>query len=243
MVPGSGSRAATRRGGLCSALVDADKAAAGQLLALQGMAQILGRGTGGQSQRRRGGEYPEEVPVRTVTDRRHGAAVALLAEVVAALNGRGRALALSQSGRGRLDVGEHPVGERATGGVGILAEDGQFHSFLRHPGPLQSRGQIVVVLGVAGRDRLVVAEGGAAQLDAGHRQCSNSPSAAGSMNSSNVTPLPSSRRCLQASRHALPPRRPPKTTTATPTWALTNVAPRRPACQSISRSRCATTLL
>src|SRR5215212_392647 len=121
MLPGSGSRAATRRGGLCSALVDADKAAAGQLLALQGMAQILGRGTGGQSQRRRGGEYPEEVPVGTVPDRRKGAAVAFLAEVVAALDGRGRALAFRQPGCGRLQAGEHPVGEGAPWGVGVLA--------------------------------------------------------------------------------------------------------------------------
>src|SRR5512132_2682466 len=102
MVPGSGSRAATCSGGLCSALVDADKGAAGQLLALQGMAQILGRGTGGQSQRRRGGEYLEEVPVRTVTNRREGAAVAFPAEVVAARDGCSRAVAFSQPGRGRL---------------------------------------------------------------------------------------------------------------------------------------------
>jgi hypothetical protein len=104
-----------------------------------------------------------------ITDRRKGAAVALLPEVVAALYGCGRALAFSQPGRGRLKAGEHPVGEGATGGVGILAEYCQFHGLLRHAGPLQSRGQIVVVLGMAGRDRLVVPEGGAAQLDAGHR--------------------------------------------------------------------------
>src|SRR4029453_911437 len=102
MVLGSDSRAANCRGGLCSALVGADKGAAGQLLALQGTAQILGRGTGGQSQRRRGGEYPKEVSVRAVADRRKGAAVAFLAEVVAALDGCGRALAFSQPGRGRL---------------------------------------------------------------------------------------------------------------------------------------------
>jgi hypothetical protein len=61
-----------------------------------------------------------------------------------------------------------------------------------------------VISGMAGRDRLVVAEGGAAQLDAGHRQCYNSPSAAGLMSSSNVTSLPSSRRFLRESCHALP---------------------------------------
>jgi hypothetical protein len=61
-----------------------------------------------------------------------------------------------------------------------------------------------VISGMAGRDRLVVAEGGAAQLDAGHRQYTNSPSAAGLMSSSNATPLPSSRRSLRESCHALP---------------------------------------
>jgi hypothetical protein len=50
---------------------------------------------------------------------------------------------------------------------------------------------------MAGRDRLLVAEGGAAQFDAGHRQCTNSPSPADFMNSSKVTPPPSSRRLLQ----------------------------------------------
>jgi hypothetical protein len=49
---------------------------------------------------------------------------------------------------------------------------------------------------MAGRDWLVVAEGGAAQLDAGHRQCTNSPSSAGFMSSSNITPPPFSRPLL-----------------------------------------------
>jgi hypothetical protein len=42
---------------------------------------------------------------------------------------------------------------------------------------------------VAGRDLLPVAEGRAAQLDAGHQ---GSPSPVGLMRSSNITPLPSS---------------------------------------------------
>jgi hypothetical protein len=100
---------------------------------------------------RPGQEDPEEVPVRTITDRRQGAAVALLVEVVAALDGYGRPLAFSQAGRGRLQAGEDPVGEGAAGGIGVLAEHGQFHGLLRHPGPRKRRGQVVVVFGMAGR--------------------------------------------------------------------------------------------
>src|SRR5829696_93487 len=66
------------------ALVGADEGAAGQLPALQGAAQGPRPTALRSAQRRRGGIDSEEVPVRAVTDRRHGAAVALLAEVVAA---------------------------------------------------------------------------------------------------------------------------------------------------------------
>jgi hypothetical protein len=48
-----------------------------------------------------------------------------------------------------------------------------------------------MVLGVAGRDRLVVAKGRAAQLDTGPCQ-QDWPSSASSMSSTNVIPLPSS---------------------------------------------------
>jgi hypothetical protein len=106
--------------------------------------------------------------VRVVADRRQGAAVAFLAEVVAALHGRGRMLPLGQPSRGRLEPGQHPMNEGATRGVGILTQHGQLDRLFRHAGPLQGRGQVVVVLGVAGWDRLVITEGGAAQFDAGH---------------------------------------------------------------------------
>jgi len=81
-----------------------------------------------------------------VTDRRHRAAIAFLAEVVAALNGRGWVFAFGQPGGGRLQPGQHPMGEGAARGVGILAQHRELHGVLGHPGPFQRRGQIVVVL-------------------------------------------------------------------------------------------------
>src|SRR5215203_2725324 len=150
------------------ALVGADEGAAGQLPALQGAAQgprptalrsapaaprrhRLGRSTG--AGRHRPAAWGRRSPPRRSR---------------CGLHGGGRMLALGQPGRGRLEPGQHPVGEGAAGGVGVLAQHGQLDRLLRHPGPLQGRRQVVVVLGVAGRDRLVVAEGRAAQLDAGH---------------------------------------------------------------------------
>src|SRR4029453_6790002 len=153
---------------LWSALVGADEGAAGQLLALQGTAQVVGRCPGHQSQGRRGCEDLEEVPVRTIPDRRHGAAVAFFSEVVAALHGRGWMLPFGQPGRGRLEPGQHPVNEGATRGVGVLAEDSQLGSLLRHPSHIQGRWKGVMVLGMVGRDRLVVTKGRATQLDPGH---------------------------------------------------------------------------
>src|SRR5215217_5097042 len=102
IVPGSSRGAAIGRLGLRSALVGADEGAAGQFLALQGMAQVVGGGPGHQPQGRRGGEHPEEVAMRAVPDRRQGAAVAVLAEVVAAFHGRGWMLPFGQPDRGRL---------------------------------------------------------------------------------------------------------------------------------------------
>ena len=71
--------------------------------------------------------------MRTVPDRRQGAAVAFLAEIVTAFHGRGRMLPLGQPGRGRLESGQHPVNEGATRCVGVLTQHSQLGRLLWHP--------------------------------------------------------------------------------------------------------------
>jgi hypothetical protein len=106
--------------------------------------------------------------VGAVTDRRHGPAVALFAEVVAALHGPGRMLPSASP----VAVGRSPA---STQWVKVpRVASGSSHSTASSTAPSGTpdhfrAGDRLSWSFMADRDRLVLAKGRAAQLDAGHR--------------------------------------------------------------------------
>ena len=100
-----------------------------------------------------------------VAGRRLRPAPPLLPKTVGALDGAGGDGPFLKSRQRRLETGDDPMHERPAGGVGVFADKAELGRARRDARPLERGRHVLAVVGVAGRDRGVVVERRAAQLD------------------------------------------------------------------------------